>query len=118
MGGLRRKGKPVPTRRGPKPEVEDREVLCLAKLQNLPGFESDHEFYLALRRVNLWFESDGTMGLLFPRRPWRQNRADRLARIAYLPQLCYSAKRRFAAKHEPGNPHDILEAYLHFRLVA
>ncbi|MFO8013186.1 MAG: hypothetical protein R6X20_07755 [Phycisphaerae bacterium] len=31
-------------RPGPPPEVDDREILCLAVLQELLGFESDHGF--------------------------------------------------------------------------
>jgi hypothetical protein len=70
------KGKLVP-RRGPPPEVDDREVLCLAVLQELLGFESDHAFYQ-------WFEVHPVMGQLFPRRLSRQNWADRRALLTPL----------------------------------
>ena len=73
-----RDGKLVP-RPGPAPEVDDREVLCLAVLQELLGFESDHEFYQ-------WFESNAVMRRLFPRRLTRPNWADRRAILTPLLQ--------------------------------
>lgn len=71
-----RKGKLVP-RPGPPPEVDDREVLCLAVLQELLGFESDHGFYT-------WFEANALMRRLFPRRLSRPNWADRRALLTPL----------------------------------
>lgn len=64
-------GKLIP-RSGPPPEVDDREILCLAVLQELFGFESDHFFYQ-------WLETNPTMKALFPRRLSRPNWADRRA---------------------------------------
>lgn len=64
-------GKLLP-RSGPAPEVDDREILCLALLQELFGFESDHFFYR-------WLETNPTMTQLFPRRLSRPNWADRRA---------------------------------------
>lgn len=64
-------GKLIP-RSGPAPEVDDREILCLALLQELFGFESDHFFYR-------WLETNPTMRQLFPRRLSRPNWADRRA---------------------------------------
>ena len=72
------KGKLVP-RSGPAPEVDDREVLCLAMLQELLGYESDHGFYQ-------WFESNPVMRKLFPRRLTRPNWADRRALLTPLMQ--------------------------------
>jgi hypothetical protein len=75
-GVIRRDGKLVP-RPGPAPDVDDREVLCLAVLQELLGFESDHEFYQ-------WFESNAVLRRLFPRRLTRPNWADRRALLTPL----------------------------------
>lgn len=76
-----RNGKVIP-RRGPAPDVDDREVLCLALLQELRGFESDHAFHL-------WLERDATMDELFPRRLTRQKFADRRALLTpVLQRLC------------------------------
>lgn len=69
-------------RRGSTPEVDDREVLCLAVLQEILGFESDHAFHQ-------WLEWNPTMRELFPRRLSRQNFADRRALLTpLLQQLC------------------------------
>lgn len=73
-----RDGKLLP-RPGPAPDVDDREVLCLAVLQELLGFESDHEFYQ-------WFQSNAVMRKLFPRRLSRPNWADRRALLTPLLQ--------------------------------
>jgi hypothetical protein len=59
--------------------VDDREVLCLTVLQELLGFESDHEFYQ-------WFDSNAVMRRLFPRRLTRPNWADRRALLTPLLQ--------------------------------
>ena len=77
-GVVTRYGKLVP-RPGPAPDVDDREVLCLAVLQELLGFESDHEFYQ-------WFESNAVLRKLFPRRLTRPNWADRRALLTPLLQ--------------------------------
>lgn len=76
-----RNGKLV-SRPGPAPEVDDREVLCLAMLQEILGFESDHAFYS-------WLEANVFMRKLFPRLLTRQNWADRRALLTPLMQsLC------------------------------
>lgn len=72
-------GKLIP-RPGPPPEVDDREVLCLAVLQELLGFESDHRFHCWLHRQPL-------MQALFPRQLSRQNFADRRALLKPLMDL-------------------------------
>jgi hypothetical protein len=69
-------------RRGKAPDVDDREILCCAVLQELLNFESDNAFYL-------WFEANPVMRELFPRRLSRQNFADRRALLTPLLQtLC------------------------------
>ena len=74
-------GKLIP-RPGPAPDVDDREILCLAVLQELTGFESDHEYHL-------WLETNPTMNSLFPRRLSRPNFADRRALLTpLLERLC------------------------------
>lgn len=73
-----RKGKLV-QRPGAAPDVDDREILCIAMLQEILGFESDHSFYL-------WFENQPDMKRLFPRRLSRQNFADRRAILTDLAQ--------------------------------
>ena len=65
------KGKLI-KRPGSAPKVDDREILCLALLQELLGFESDNHF-------QLWLSSNPTMRSLFPKRLSRQNFADRRA---------------------------------------
>jgi hypothetical protein len=88
-----KEGKLLP-RPGPAPDVDDREVLCLAVLQELLGFESDHEFYR-------WFESNAVMRKLFPRRLSRPNWADRRALLTPLLQRLSQA---FCAMDEEGVP--------------
>jgi hypothetical protein len=75
-GVATRDGKLIP-RPGPAPDVDDREVLCLTVLQELLGFESDHEFYQ-------WFEANAVLRRLFPRRLTRPNWADRRALLTPL----------------------------------
>jgi hypothetical protein len=72
-----RDGRLIP-RRGSLPEVDDREVLCLAVLQELLGFESDHEYCL-------WLAQHPTMRQLFPRQLSRQKFAER--RVVLTPLL-------------------------------
>jgi hypothetical protein len=69
-------GKLLP-RPGPAPEVDDREVLCLAVLQEILGFESDNKFHL-------WLEAQPLMRSLFPKQLSRQNFADRRALLTPL----------------------------------
>jgi hypothetical protein len=76
-----RDGKLIP-RRGPAPDMDDREVLCLAVLQELLRFESDNRFFL-------WLANNPTMRELFPRMLTRQKFADRRALLTPLmQQLC------------------------------
>ena len=92
-GIVARDGKLIP-RSGPKPDVDDREVLCLVMLQELMGFEADHKFYL-------WFESNETMRSLFPRRLSRQHWADRRA---ILTPLMQHLSRAFCTLDGEGDP--------------
>jgi len=69
-------------RPGPPPEVDDREVLCLAVCQELLGYESDNAFFL-------WLENNPVMRALFPKRLSRQKFADRRVLLTpLLQQLC------------------------------
>jgi len=86
-------GKLIP-RSGPAPEVDDREILCLALLQELFGFESDHFFYQ-------WLSSNPTMRQLFPRRLSRPNWADRRAILTPLIQRLSQA---FVDRDEENPP--------------
>jgi len=88
-----RAGKLVP-RPGPPPEVDDREILCLAVLQELLDFESDHGFYT-------WFEANAVMRGLFPRRLSRPNWADRRA---LLTPLLQRLSQTFCALDGEGAP--------------
>lgn len=81
VGIKAQKGKLV-QRRGPEPEVDDREILCLSVLQEMLGFESDHKYHH-------WLERNDTIGALFPRRLSRPKFADRRALLSPLIQrLC------------------------------
>lgn len=88
-----RGGKLVP-RPGPEPDVDDREILCQAMLQELLGFESDNAFHL-------WFKANSTMRSLFPRGLSRQNWADRRALLTPILQRLCSA---FVALDEGSPP--------------
>jgi len=88
-----RDGKLVP-RPGPAPDVDDREVLCLAVLQELLGYESDHAFYQ-------WFETSAVLRPLFPRRLTRPNWADRRA---LLTPLLRDLSRAFCAMDGEESP--------------
>lgn len=70
-GVVNNKGKLFP-RRGPPPEVDDREILCLCLLQEWLGFESDLSFYE-------WFENNKVMCDFFPKETF----AAKLDRPAY-----------------------------------
>jgi hypothetical protein len=92
-GIVAHEGKLIP-RRGPAPAVDDREVLCLAMLQELLDFESDHAFYS-------WFEAHPVMRQLFPRRLSRPNWADRRALLTPLMERLSQA---FCALDGEGAP--------------
>lgn len=76
-----RDGKLIP-RRGPVPGMDDREILCLAVLQELFHFKSDNRFFL-------WVANNHTMRELFPSMLTRQKFAERRALLTPLmQQLC------------------------------
>jgi len=86
-------GKLIP-RPGKPPDVDDREILCLAILQELLDFESDNEFHLFLN-------ANPVMRSLFPRRLSRQNFADRRALLTPLiADLC----KAFCDLNDEGQP--------------
>jgi len=85
-------GKLIP-RRGPKPEVTDMEVLCLALLQEWLGYESDLAYYR-------WLESNTTMRSLFPRMLRRQKWVERRTLLTPVLQKLTLA---FAAMTPPEN---------------
>ena len=89
-------GKLIP-RRGPAPEVDDREILCLSLLQEILGFESDNRFYL-------WFENNTLMCELFPRRIKRQKWAERRALLTPILQLLCAAFCELAGEASPPLP--------------
>ena len=88
-----RKGKLIP-RRGCAPEVDDREILCLAVLQELFGFESDHAFHL-------WMAHHPILRANFPRRLSRQNFADRRVLLTPLIQQLCGAFCALAGEAQP-----------------
>lgn len=86
-------GKLIP-RRGPAPEMDDREVLCLAVLQELLGYESDNAFFQ-------WVELNRTVRSMFPRLLTRQKFADRRVLLTPITQrLCQA----FCALDGEGQP--------------
>lgn len=86
-------GKLIP-RPGPAPDVDDREILCLAVLQEMLGFESDH-------RYHLWLETNPIINDLFPRRLSRPNFADRRALLTPLMQSLCGAFCELAGEGAP-----------------
>lgn len=88
-----RKGKLIP-RPGPAPDFDDREVLCLAVLQELLGFESDHGFYQ-------WLKNNAVMKRLFPRMLSRQNWSDRRALLTPIIQQLTHAFCELDAEGSP-----------------
>lgn len=89
------------SRRGPEPDVDDREVLCLALLQEIFGFESDNKFCA-------WLQVDRAMRTLFLRQLTRQNFADRRALL--LPILEPINERLCALCGEADPPFSLLTA--------
>ena len=80
--GIHAKDGKLFSRRGAKPDVDDREILCLAVLQELLHFESDNAFYN-------WLSTNPVMTSAFPRLLSRPNFADRRAMLSPLiEKLC------------------------------
>lgn len=86
-------GKLIP-RPGCPPLVDDREILCLALLQELFGFESDNEYHL-------WLTANPTMNSLFPRFLSRPNFADRRALLTPLMERLCAAFCDLAGEGDP-----------------
>ncbi len=95
-GVVNNKGKLIP-RRGPPPEVDDREVLCLCLLQEWLGFESDLSFYG-------WFENNQVMREFFPRRLSRQNWVDRRTLLGPLVERLAGVFATMAGDDEEDEP--------------
>jgi hypothetical protein len=98
--GIRCQAGKLIARPGPPPEVDDREILCLAVLQELFGFESDHFFYQ-------WLTTNPTMKQLFPRRLSRPNWADRRALLTPLIQRLSGAFLEMDGEANPPFPSSI-----------
>jgi hypothetical protein len=82
-------------RPGPPPEMDDREVLCLAVCQELFGYESDNAFFL-------WLENNCVMRTLFPKLLSRQKFADRRVLLTPLiQQLCQAFCALGGEDHPP-----------------
>lgn len=92
-GIVARNGKLI-HRRGAAPAVDDREILCLAVLQETLGFESDNAFHL-------WLDNNSVIASLFPRRVSRQNFADRRAILTPLMQKLSGAFCELAGEGDP-----------------
>ena len=81
-------------RPGPPPQLADTEILCLALLQELLGFESDN-------RYAAWLENHPVIAANFPRRLSRQNFADRRALLTPLIRQLSGA---FCTMNSPRQP--------------
>ena len=81
-------------RPGPPPELDDREVLCLAVLQEVLGFESDHAYFL-------WLENQPLIRELFPKLIKRQKFAERRV---LLTELALKLSHAFCALSGEGAP--------------
>ena len=81
-------------RPGPAPELDDREVLCLAVLQEVLGFESDNAYFL-------WLENQPLIRELFPKLIQRQKFAERRA---LLTALALKLSGAFCALSGEGQP--------------
>jgi hypothetical protein len=86
-------GKLIP-RRGPPPAMDDREVLCLAVLEELLGFESDNAFFL-------WMENNAVVRATFPRLLSRQKFADRRVLLTPLIQKLSGAFCALGGEEHP-----------------
>jgi hypothetical protein len=81
-------------RPGPPPEMDDREVLCLAVLQELLDYESDNAYCL-------WLANNATIRALFPKLLTRQKFAERRALLTPLIQRLSQA---FCVLDGEGSP--------------
>jgi hypothetical protein len=81
-------------RRGPPPKMDDREVLCLAILQELLDFESDNAYFL-------WLVNNDVIHALFPKLLTRQKFAER--RVLLTP-LIQKLSKAFCDLDDEGSP--------------
>ena len=92
--GIVAKNGKLTDRPGPAPELDDREVLCLAVLQELLDFESDNAYFH-------WLENKPFIRTLFPHLIKRQKFADRRALLSDLMELLCSAFCKLAGEGQP-----------------
>jgi len=81
-------------RPGPPPELDDREVLCLAVLQELLDFESDNAYFH-------WLENKPLIRELFPHLIKRQKFAERRALLSGLLETLCGAFCNLAGEGQP-----------------
>ena len=92
--GLRAKDGKLVDRPGPAPELDDREVLCLAVLQEVLGFESDNAYFN-------WLENQPLIRELFPKLIKRQKFAERRALLTELAMKLGSAFCQLSGEPAP-----------------
>ena len=92
-GVFERDGKLV-ARPGPRPALSDREVLCLAVLQEILGFESDNSYFL-------WLQNSPLIRSLFPMLMARQKFAERRALLTGLAYKLSDAFRQLSGEGQP-----------------
>ena len=81
-------------RPGPRPSLSDREVLCLAVLQEILGFESDNSYFL-------WLQNSPVIQSFFPMLMARQKFAERRALLTGLAYKLSDAFRQLAGDGQP-----------------
>ena len=81
-------------RPGPRPSLSDREVLCLAVLQEILGFESDNSYFL-------WLQNSPVIQSFFPMLMARQKFAERRALLTGLAYKLSDAFRQLAGEGQP-----------------
>jgi hypothetical protein len=92
-GIVARNGKLV-HRRGPAPELDDREVLCLSILQETLHFKSDNSYFN-------WLENQPVIRRLFPKLMTRQKFAERRALLTDLAAKLSSVFCQMAGESHP-----------------
>ena len=92
--GIVAKNGKLTNRRGPPPELDDREVLCLAVLQELLGYESDNAYFH-------WLEHQPFIRALFPKLITRQKFADRRALLGDLMERLCGALCTLSGEGQP-----------------
>ncbi len=97
-------------RPGPAPDVDDREILCLAVLQELLGFESDHSYHH-------WLERNPIIDSLFDQQ-FHASRSLCRSRKHYIARRSAKAPSHNTARHINTVKELPRQSYLHFRLAA